>query len=211
MTTKITILRRLSDALTSSPTVYDWIQRLAGFNKAAFILRPYFEAMDGNTLLDVGAGTGLYLPLFSPKVKYVWTDIDPQKLDGFRARSINRPIETTFGVMTDSLHMALADKSVDFALCAAMSHHIADEDLSSLFAELARVVRKKMIFLDAVTSQRLASRLLWAMDRGAYPRSESTLYSMIAKYFHIEKKEPYQIYHQYILCSCLPKENSQPV
>jgi ubiquinone/menaquinone biosynthesis C-methylase UbiE len=210
MKTKNTLLRRLSDVLTSSPKIYDAIQYLAGFPKVVPLLRPHFEAVDGHTLLDVGAGTALYMPILPPGAKYIWSDIDPKKLEGFRARASTRPSETTFGIMCDSMKVALGDKTVDYALCAAMSHHIADEDLSRLFEELARVVRKKLIFLDAVKSPRLMSRILWAADRGAFPRSEPYLYSMIERHFDIESRQSYKIYHQYILCSCTPKGKLVP-
>lgn len=205
MTGNDNALRGLSDMLASSPKVYDTIQRLAGFSKVSPLLRSYFEEVDGFTLLDVGAGTGLYLPLLPAGAKYIWTDIDPQKLVGFRKRASGRQKENTFGVMCDSLNMSIGSKSVDFAFCSAVSHHIADEDLSRLFAELARVVRIKLIFLDAVKSPRWMSRLLWAFDRGAFPRPEPVLSSMMEQYFDFESKKSYKIYHEYILCTCIPR------
>lgn len=211
MTKDTTLLRRISDALASSPKIYDLIQRLAGFNKVAPLLRSHFDGLDGFTLLDVGAGTGLYLPLMPNGITYIWTDIDPQKLAGFRDRAKQRPSDKTVGVMSDSLMMSFADKSVDYAFCAAMSHHIADDDLERLFGELARVVRKEMIFLDAVKAPRLISRALWALDRGAHPRPEADIISTIEQFFNIERRQSYQIYHRYVLCSCSPKEKSDPV
>jgi len=205
MTTKTTLLRRISDTLTSSPKIYDLIQRLAGFNIVAPLLRRHFEVIDGFTILDVGAGTALYLPLFLESTQYIWSDIDRQKLEGFRDRARSRTSTNTLGVMCDSLNMAFKDKSVDYALCADMSHHIADEDLEKLFAELSRVVRKQLIFLDAVKSPRLIARILWALDRGAHPRPEADLMSTLERYFNVDSKQSYQIYHRYVLCSCSPK------
>ena len=103
------------------------------------------------------------------------------------------------------------DKAVDYALCAALSHHIADDDLSYLFKELARVVRKKLIFIDAVKSPKLISRMLWAIDRGAFPRTAGKLCSAIEMYFDIESTRPYKVYHQYIMCICTPKTKSMEI
>jgi ubiquinone/menaquinone biosynthesis C-methylase UbiE len=207
MTIKTTILRRLSDSLTLSPHVYDKIQFLAGFPAIIPLLQPYLDEIAGYSLLDVGAGTGLYMPLFPSTTRYIWSDIDPKKLEGFRAKAANRSAETTFGFMSDSMMLALGDKTVDYALCAAMSHHISNEVLDHLFKELARVVKKKLIFIDALKSPRLVSRMLWAVDRGSFPRTSPSLCFALERYFDIESLEPFEIYHQYILCISTPKEN----
>jgi len=202
---KPTFLRRLSDTLTFSPKIYDRIQYLAGFPAIIPLLNPYLSEIAGRSLLDVGAGTGLYMPLFPPTTRYIWSDIDPKKFEGFRSRELTRSSENTYGIMSDSTMIALGDKTVDFALCAALSHHLADEVLALLFKELARVVRKKLIFIDAVKSPKLLSKMLWAIDRGAFPRKEASLRSAIERYFDIESLKPYKVYHQYIMCVGTPK------
>jgi len=200
-----TILRHISDALTFSPVVYDKISRLAGSSAIIQVLQPHLSAIDNGSLLDVGAGTGLYLPILSPHTKYIWSDIDLKKLEGFKARSSSHKFAPLYGMMCDSTRIALDDRAVDYVLCAALSHHIADGDLSRLFGEMARVVRKKLIFMDAVKLPTMLSRVLWAIDRGAFPRSETSLCSMIERDFDIESKQSLKIYHKYLVCVCTPK------
>ena len=185
----------------AKPWVYDRVQMLFGLKQTHQRLAPYLAETHHKTVLDVGAGTGLYRSLVPETARYIWLDIDPEKLKGFqRGHTLHA------AVLGDATQLCLHDHSVDFAFCFALSHHLSNQQLTLLFSELARVVREKMIFQDALDCpDSLVSRLLWKYDRGSYPRSAQALCSAIEPWFEVEQTERYTIYHHYILCVGKPR------
>lgn len=190
-------------SIVAQPRVYDAVQWLAGIKYTCRRLQPYIAQTAGQTVLDVGAGTGLYLSAFPRSAKYLCLDNDPQKLQGFRARSPS----TLPAILGDGTRIGLRDKSVDYATCIAVTHHLADSQLVELVAELARVVRKKLFFLDALDTDAWQSTLMWKYDRGSYPRTAQSLMSSIKQHFTIEHSECYAIYHRYLLLIAQPSRD----
>ena len=74
-------------------------------------------------------------------------------------------------LLGDGTQIGLRDKSVDYGQCIAVTHHLTDAQLPKLVAELARVVRKKLFFLDALDTDAWQSTLMWKYDRGSNPRT----------------------------------------
>ena len=72
--------------IVALPWMYDRVQKLVGLREIQARLAPHISRME-SMVIDVGAGTGLARPLIPPSAKYVWLDIDPQKLQGFRANT----------------------------------------------------------------------------------------------------------------------------
>jgi len=195
------MLRRIAHWLVANPTVYDWVQHLAGWEKASRRLAPHLATLAGQCVLDVGAGTGNLARLLPPGATYIWLDNDPTKLLGFKTKGI--PGETILG---DATRTGLADKSVDCAVCVALAHHIPDVALPALFRELARVTRARLVLLDPVAHPRSrVSRWLWRFDRGGFPRSPAALRDFVARDFEIEREESFSIYHHYLLLVARPK------
>ena len=182
--------------IVSRPWVYDRVQMLLGLSRTHQRLTPYLADAVDQTILDVGAGTGLVKRLLPEGSNYIWFDKDPLKLEGYKPRR-----NAHHAVLGDATQICLKDQSVDLTLCISLLHHLSDEHLSLLFDELARVTRQRLIFLDPVEhSTSRISKLLWRYDRGAYPRSGDALCSRINQWFEIEQIERYAIYHQYLLC-----------
>ena len=196
------LLRRV----VGDPRVYDALQRLCGLEHTRRRLRPLLADTAGRVVLDVGAGTGLVVPLLPRSARYVWLDNDPDKLRGIRPAHGHLR-----GILGDATQLGLRDGSVDVALCLAMSHHLADEQLTAMLAELARVVRDRLVFLDAVVVPgSVRSRLLWAIDRGRHPRTGSMLRGALEREFEILTVHEYAVYHHYLLCTAAPRR-SRPV
>lgn len=196
------MLARLLHRIVANPWVFDRFQNLMGLEKAVRRLRPHLVEASGHILLDVAGGTGNFGTAVPLTAAYICLDNDWQKHQGFK-----RKWPSALAIQGDATNICLQNKSVDYALCVSLTHHLTDEQLPLLFAELSRVIRCKLVFLDAVrTKHSKISALLWKYDRGAYPRSAETLKMMIERYFEIEQIEHYTIQHSYLLCKAKPKE-----
>lgn len=194
------MLTRLAHRLVANPAVYDCVQRLAGRDHNYRRLAPHLMQSAGKMLLDVGAGTGECARIIPPRTTYIWLDNDPEKLRGFRGKFSSR-----WAVLGAANQIGLKDKSVDIAVCVAVSHHLSDAELGNAVRELARVCRFQLIFLDAVQATSVVSNLLWKYDRGSHPRKAETLRSAIEQWFDVDHEERYSVYHHYWLCTARPK------
>ena len=183
--------------VVARPRVYDLLQTLLGARTSLKKLERLLANVGAITILDVGAGTGNGLRVLPREARYVWLDNDPQKLAG--VERIGRPF---LAILASATAIPLGPRSVDMALCVAMSHHLDDRQISQLFSELSRVCRDRLIFLDPVErAESLVSRLLWKYDRGSYPRRVAVLRELVQQRFQIEYEEEYSIHHHYWLCS----------
>jgi hypothetical protein len=109
-------------------------------------------------------------------------------------------------VSCDATRISLADKSVDYAICIGVAHHLDDASLPLALREMARVVRGHLIFLDPVRQRQWSlARLLWALDDGRHPRDESVLLEAISAEFVCTHVESYRIHHRYLMCIAAPR------
>jgi SAM-dependent methyltransferase len=198
-------MTNLLHRLVARPAVYDLLQNLLGARKSLEKLRRLLVDVGATTVLDVGAGTGNGLRVLPIQARYLWLDNDPQKLAGLE--HVDRPF---LAVLASATAIPLGARSVDIALCIAMSHHLDDRQISELLSELSRVCRDRMIFLDPVErAESFVSRLLWRYDRGSYPRRVDVLRELVQARFQIEYEEEYSIYHHYWLCCARVHEATQ--
>ena len=195
------MVTRLAHRVAAHPAVYDAIQRTVGTPRTRELLRENLASADGKTVLDVGAGTGRFRDTLPPRAKYIWLDNDPEKLAGFKAK---RPDDET--VLADATDLPLEDKSVDYAVCVAVAHHLPDAALPRLVGELARVTRERLLFMDPVRSDGAIPRLLWRFDRGTHPRSADELVAALGERFEVANVERYWKRHHYVFCMAAPKE-----
>jgi ubiquinone/menaquinone biosynthesis C-methylase UbiE len=186
--------------LLGSPALYRILQTLCGTEHTLRRLRPLLADTAGQRVLDVGAGTGIAMSLLPEPRRYIWLDEDPAKLP--RAHTSATVVRA---ILADATRLPLRERSIDVALCLAMSHHLSDTQLEAMLAELARVVRHRLVFLDAlVVASSLRSRLLWAIDRGRHPRTSGVLREAIERRFRILSLEEYAVQHRYMLCTATP-------
>jgi ubiquinone/menaquinone biosynthesis C-methylase UbiE len=188
-------------SLLDNPRLYDLVQRVVGLEATRERLEPHLAELEAGTLIDIGAGTGTWLGLVPEHVDVVAVDVDSEKLAKLRAK--HPDVRTVAG---DATHLPFEDGAADYALCVALTHHLDDSGLDSLAGELARVARRKVILLDAVSDQAPRSaRLLWALDRGSYPRPLSQIREALERQLVLEHVETYSVRHRYLLCTGVPR------
>src|SRR6478672_12648107 len=124
---------RFRERLIDSPRLYDAVQRAAGMRTVSNRLRPHVRSFAGTRVLDVGAGTGLYVAVVPEPAEYVALDIDSRKLERLRA---GQPNVTT--VLGDASRLDLPPASFDHALCTLVLHHLTDEEVAGATYGLRR-------------------------------------------------------------------------
>lgn len=195
------MLKNFLHQLASNAFVYDLIQKAAGQRQFHRFIGPVLQELQNKTVLDLGAGTGTLRQLIPATNQYIWLDIDREKLKGFQPAAL-----PATAILGDATRIALKDKSVDVTTCIALSHHLSDEQLLNFAHELSRVTSQKIIFMDAVRSERWIGKLLWKYDQGAYPREKRTLLEILGQEFQIQRVDKLTVYHEYFLCIASPRQ-----
>ncbi|MCI0645233.1 MAG: class I SAM-dependent methyltransferase [Chloroflexi bacterium] len=197
------MLTRLLHRIVAFPSVYNWVQIVAGRPRIDELLRQQFTIVQpGNVVLELGGGTGLNRHLLTPDCVYICLDNDPVKLRGFLKRHRGDIV-----LQGDASQVSIRDDCMDFVFFTFVSHHIPDSLLADCISEGMRVLKRTgvFIFLDIVWShKRLISKLLWKYDRGSHPRSADTLFTKLSQQGKITLWKPFVIYHEYILAIIVP-------
>jgi SAM-dependent methyltransferase len=195
------MLTTILHKIVAQPLVYDAVQKFFGADECHRQLRPFLEPTAGSLVLEIGAGTGDWARVLPPTARYLWYDNDPVKLSGFRAKKLS-----PLAVLADAANLCLKKKSVDYALCVFLSHHLTDEELDDFLRQLAQVCRNRLIFMDGYRhDSSVISNLMWKYDRGSHPRYPGAILGAIQKWFDIDRKAEFSVYHHYLICTGTPK------
>lgn len=193
------MLKRALHWIVAKPRVYNAVQALVGAGYIHRLLDTQVAPIrDAAVILDLGGGTGINRDLWPATSAFICLDTDPVKLHGFLSKH-----PRDIPLLGDATRVPLKPDSVDVVHCTAVSHHIPDETLPSLFIEGVRPLKPggRFIFLDAVWApSRWTGRLLWKYDRGSYPRSEETLKRLIGGQCEIVHWQVFRVFHTYVLC-----------
>ncbi len=190
------------DHVLGSARLYDGVQRIAGLEALRPRVGSVLASLEPGLIVDVGAGTGNFYRVVPGGFTYVALDVDERKLA--RARQKYPGVRT---MLADATTLPLADAEADYTLCIDVSHHLTDVELTGLVAGLARVTRRKLIFVDALDVPRLPSRVLWAIDRGSHRRSRTTVRDALERSFTLERFETFTIRHVYALAVAVPRDH----
>jgi ubiquinone/menaquinone biosynthesis C-methylase UbiE len=201
------MILRILHFIVAIPWVYDLVQKLAGREEGHRHMRPFLSHTAGQTVLEVGAGTGDWAQVLPPTARYIWFDNDAQKLSGFRRRDST----ASLALLGDASQMCIRQNGVDWAICIAVSHHLTDAEFRSFLSSLAHVSKNGLIFMDGLRRPDLPlSQLLWHYDRGAYPRPFEELRPFLTEFFDIVEEKRFTVYHEHWVCNARPKAALHP-
>jgi SAM-dependent methyltransferase len=197
------LVSRLQYAVLGNPRLYDFHQAHGGGRPIAARVKKELEGLEGATLVDVGAGTGMVAALIPRETRYVWVDNDRLKLRGL----LSKPIEC-YAVLADAARLPFGDRAADWTVMVEVSHHLPDEALRTCLDEVARITRDRFVFVDALRGRRLRSRLLWQLDLGRFPRTEEELVRALERSFQLEKVHGFRVNHDHLLCVGVPRRSA---
>jgi len=190
----------LVERVLGDPRLYDRVQKTFGLDRLRARVAPVLAELEPGTLLDVGAGTANFYPVVPPTLAYTALDVDERKLEGLRAKYPEVPT-----ILASGTGIPVENDAFDHALCVDVSHHLRDDELDPFLAELARVTRRTLVFVDALKLARLPSRLLWTLDRGSHPRPLEPLRAALERQFELRRVETFTIQHAYVLAVGAPR------
>lgn len=157
------------------PTYWGTMQRM----REALALR------DGERLLDVGCGTGMAAVL--ARGLYVGVDTTVPYLAFAQRRVADAACHF---VAMSALELAFADNAFDKAVVINMVHHLDEPTVDALLVQLTRVVRGKVVLLDAAPdAANRFERFLLRHDRGHYIRERDALRAILARHFTLRGEE----------------------
>lgn len=159
--------------ILSSPMVYDFVQNALGAQSSRrTLVRDHFRPLPGDTMLDVGCGTGEITPHLPAGVSYLGIDLSPSYIASARQRYGHLG---QFEVADVSDPLALSTQPVNLVTCIGLLHHLSDDECVALFRSIKRLLTPggRFVTLDPtfVNGQHFIARELARRDRGRNVRS----------------------------------------
>lgn len=114
-----------------------------------------------DTVVDIGAGTGLLTLAAAPKVARVLAvDIAPAMCDYLQARAQSAGIENVLVAVGSAASLPLADECADAVISNYCFHHLDETGKRDALAEARRVLRPggRLVFADMMFSLRPTAR-----------------------------------------------------
>jgi len=109
----------------------EWVDRFEGESREVFVHRHRIAASlglkPGQSVADVGAGTGLYVPLLAERVgptgKVYAVDISPGFIEYIRERAKERGLSQVVAVLSTEHSIGLPENSLDMIFTSDAYHH----------------------------------------------------------------------------------------
>lgn len=189
-------------ALLDHPALFSYIRLLIVGRQALThrLIRTHLDLRDDDHVLDVCCGIGEFARDVS--CAYTGIDLNPR----FVAAATRRYAGTarkTFMAM-DALAMTFPDKHFTKGLVVNGLHHFADDDARRLLQELRRVVRERVVVIDADAAVRsLFKRALLAADRGDWMRRREALTTLVGSTLRIHTEVAFEVgFYSELLLEC---------
>ncbi|MBF0216694.1 MAG: class I SAM-dependent methyltransferase [Candidatus Omnitrophica bacterium] len=138
----------------------------------------------GDKVLDAGCGLGLYNMLAD---FYVGVDSNKDHLAWARKRFVKG--ENKYFVAGDLTEVEFSFKAFDRAICSRVLHHLSDAGSAALIKKLARLTKKRVLFVDRIPPGEKATageKFFLKLEKGHFVRPLEDTIRLIEEDFIIE-------------------------
>lgn len=168
--------------LFERPSIYRLNQQITGRMVAQALkrlLKQHLALTGGEVVLDIGCGVGDYVSCF-PDQRYIGIDINSDYIEQAR-QAYGHSANVEF-LCQDVNHLDNTTLEADCAYCAAVSHHLTNDEILNLVHNILKLVKGKFVIVDfclpSVWRNPLAYVLV-KLDRGRYGRTRDHLVELL--------------------------------
>ncbi|MBF0457118.1 MAG: class I SAM-dependent methyltransferase [Nitrospirae bacterium] len=151
------------------------------------IVKSYLHPKEGDSILDIGCGTGIIVQYLPDIVKYRGWDISQEYIQFAKERYRTRP-NVVFECKDINRINDIQDIALyDIVVAVGVLHHLKDEEAGRLCEVVAAVIKPEGRFVTAdgcyAKEQSMIARYLLSKDRGKYVRDKDGYISLVSDYF----------------------------
>jgi ubiquinone/menaquinone biosynthesis C-methylase UbiE len=169
---------------------YEFFQKhlLGGKNARRWLAKNVWKLRGGETVVDLGCGSGSILEYMPEDIDYFGVDISENYVRAARKRFSDRG--TFFlGTACDLLNQGDPRiKTADMVLCNGLLHHLSDDEAIEVLELSKRIMKPngRLVCLEAtfLAHQTKISKWIVSTDRGRYVRSEQEWKDLLSRAFN---------------------------
>lgn len=174
------------DKLLEKPFFYDNLRAAITFGIRYSPIRKAIGAMPGESILDLGCGTGTYSKIFKNSDNaYTGVEISRTYYETACLRHQSNHVQF---IHSDFFQLeSISPKSFDLSLMTGVLHHLTDDECRRILSFTASVTKKQLVIQDLAPSRyHFISNLLMKMDRGKFTRGLDEQKKLISEFFNIQ-------------------------
>ncbi len=178
---------QLKDVL-SCPIVFNTFNWLIGDNFArTTLVNEYIQPLPGESVLDIGCGTGSMLTYLPDNTEYVGFDSSLEYINAAKSHFGERGKFICEHISDETIAKLKFNMKFDIILAIGVIHHLNAEEALKLF-EIAHLILKeggRIISIDGVYVEKQSVFAKWIIsnDRGNHIRTDKEYYSIANKFF----------------------------
>ncbi len=183
------------------PRVFDVIRGilLGGYRHMFSRVKKYSEYEDGDSVLEIGCGTGIFSKLF-PK-GYFGVDYAPEFIEYAKVKYPHQRF-----MLKSAQAVDFPRHSFDKILLLNFIHFLSDKDSKELLEKCSKIAKKSVIIIEPLKDENLLTKFFYSQNRGHNIKTQEELRKVVGEEFDIERMEEFNsAFYKLLIIKAVPK------